>query len=144
LTNSLVLLARVEARGGEECLEAAAPGFVVERCGDLREEGIEEVRDDDADDAGAAAREVAGEEVGSVAELRDDLQDAGARFRPDVGLAVEDAGDCAEGDVGDARYILDADASSGRFRIFSCRRAGLRRGFQAVCSGREDFACALF
>jgi hypothetical protein len=126
-----VLLARVEACCGEEGLEAAAARFVVECRGDLCEERIEQVGDDDADEAGAPAREIAGEEIGRVAELRDDLEDARAGLGADVGLAVEDAGDGAERDVGDAGDILNADAACGRQRVFSCRGFGLRWCFQA-------------
>ena len=82
----------------------AAEGF-----GELREEGMDEVGDDEADGVGASAGQAARHHVGLVVQLLHALQHALAGLFADVAVAAQHLGDGDGGDAEIARDVFQPD-----------------------------------
>ena len=93
------LFERILARAAQEQRVAARRDDRLEAGDDLHEEGMHQIRDDDAERVRAAQREASCDGVGAVSELLDFLEHTGARRGPDVGLIVEDLRDGGDGDA---------------------------------------------
>ena len=108
----LALLARILVRAAEQEAVAAVARDRLDTRDDLDEERVHQVRNDDAERAGAAEREAAGDGVGLVAELGDLGEHARAGGIADVAAVVQDFGD--RGDR-DAQLVGDALHRGGRW-----------------------------
>ena len=89
LADGCALLVGGEVSGGEGGFVATETCLDTEGLGDLREERVQEIRDDDADDLGAATRQVAGENVWRVADLSDDVENTLPCLRANVRFFVQ-------------------------------------------------------
>ena len=92
---------------GDEDFFAVDYGDVFEGFYQLGEEGVGDVGDDEAVEAGASGAEGAGVGVGVEVEGLDGAADALGGARTDLGRSVHGAGDGGSGDVGAFGYSFD-------------------------------------
>ena len=93
------LLAGILAGAAQQQAVAAHAGDRLDAGDDLDEEGVHQIRDDDAEGVGAAEAQAAGDGVALVAELLDFREDAGAGGLADVVVVVEHLGDGRDRDA---------------------------------------------
>ncbi len=102
---------------------AEAAGLVLDGVGQLGEEGVGEVADDQAEGAGPGGAQRAGDVVGAVAQLLHGGEHPLAGLR-DRAVAVEDAGDRGDGDPRPLCHIFDV--RHGAVAILSVRALTVR------------------
>jgi hypothetical protein len=122
-----------------------------ERCGEglgyFREEGMEKVGDDEAEQVTAAGHQPAGHEVGMVVELLDSLQDPGPRLLGDIRIIPKHFGDCHCREAQATRNVLhrhrhnvhystQALCHDGNYRSPARKRGG--SADLAACHGCDD------
>ena len=108
---------RVAVGGADQNLVAVGDGDLFEALDELREEGVGDVFNDDAEEAAAAGDEGARVGVGEVVELLDGLPDALAEAFADQGRAVDGSGDGGDGDFGHGGNSANVGEFSRQFCV---------------------------
>ena len=122
-----VLELGVVVGGTNEELVAVADGGGLEALDEFGEEGVGDVRDEEAEEARAAGDEGAGLGVGVVVEIAYGLADAGGHGGVDGGDVVDGAGGGGDGDVGGAGRRRGYRSGVGRWdrRTSACESCGV-------------------
>jgi hypothetical protein len=107
--NFLALDLGILLGGGEDEGAVAGAQHAAERFGELGEEGMGEVGDDEADGVGFSTGETAGEHVGLIVQLLHALEHALACFFTNVCVASEHLGDGDYGNSEIACNVLEPD-----------------------------------
>ena len=105
----------VAVGGGDDEEEVVLAELGGEGLGDLSEEGVDEVGDDEADEFAVAGDEGAGHEVGAVVELFDAREDLVPCLDGDVGMVAEGLGDGDDGDSESLGDVFHADWHGGDY-----------------------------
>ena len=101
------LLAPVAVGVADDGAVAGLVHVVLEAAGEIAEEGVGDVGQDDADGMGAAPAHRACQRVGPIAQLVDGRLDTRRRAGIDSAGAVDDVGDGGSGDAGVSGDIAD-------------------------------------